>query len=511
MSLFDFLLSLLLVLNPGISEADFNNVYSVLDDTAIHSIVVEDSVLDRLSQLADGAVMPLDFTSSDSSNLNSIRTAVEAIRSALGGSSSSTIWSRLDRIADLLGNNTVQTVQYLLNSVNGHVAAVNSALTFGNDSIQSLLSDFRSYFGNSYGGGTKTGYPSMTYDAVNSILAKLNSSSSAGGWDVPLLGKFFDVPSGDYVSVFSSPYGVFVNTRNVLLEALYAAKGGNIWSFDNSVVTITKPMGFAQLFGNFSLALRKNLVASSGWSYIKADSSVSTLSSDMPFVEYLANSLLGLRSNLRFTGQSLGMNGWDVAFKDISFPDLLRHGMTGLSRQLVGSDYMTTFSFLQEDIKLPAQSVTTGNILDALGIMGTQLQNPLQKLAFVFANPLDLEIRENVEDNMEEANDGFFKPDSDGSVKGSDIKDAAGITSGLKDSLSSPVSVGDLFSQFGSDSNFLYYSEQTRADLDTVSSPVVVSEDPMDDYQWIYDLDSDGDGYVSFYDSNALTDFLKGG
>ena len=56
LSLFDFILSLLLVFNPGISEVDFNNVYSVLDDTSIHSIIVDDSAFDNLSQLANAGV-----------------------------------------------------------------------------------------------------------------------------------------------------------------------------------------------------------------------------------------------------------------------------------------------------------------------------------------------------------------------------------------------------------------------------------------------------------------------
>lgn len=451
MSLFDFLLSLILAFNPGISEADFNNVYSILDDTVIHSIVVEDSALDRLSQLADGAVMPLDFTSSDSSNLNSIRTAVEAIRSALGGSSSSTIWSRLDRIADLLGNNTVQTVQYLLNSVNGHVAAVNSALTYGNDSIQSLLSDFRSYFGNSYGGGTKVGYPSMTYDAVTSILNKLGSLSASGGWDDTFTFKILNDFGTAYNDVDMSPVSFFSQFYSRFYAFFTAFGGTRFLNYDGTVQQLADGYftDYLQLFNSGFIGLRSQLAVPSGWNILFADGGITATTSDLSFAYWMQLALMNLKV------------------------------------QLTGQDRSTAFSFLQEDITLPPQSVTTDNLLDALGIMGMQLQNPLQRLAYVFASPQDLEIRKDVSDNVDQAQEDFFKSDGAGSVKPSNIKDAAGISGGAAGALSSPGSVGDVVEQINNSDNFSFFSQITLGNLDTV--PVVVSDDEEDDFIDFYD------------------------
>lgn len=167
-----------------------------------------------------------------------------------------------------------------------------------------------------------------------------------------------------------------------------------------------------------------------------------------------------------------------------SFTSLLPRGFLGLSHNLVGDDKQTTFTFLAEDVTQASDKVTVDNILDALGIMGTQLQNPLQKLAFVFANDQDLEIREDVSENLDAAQENFFKPGGNGSVSAGDIGDAAGISGGAAGALSSPGSVGDLTAQMNNSDNFSFFSQITLGNLDTV--PVVV-DDTEEDFIDFYD------------------------
>lgn len=214
-----------------------------------------------------------------------------------------------------------------------------------------------------------------------------------------------------------------------------------------------------------------------------------------------------LSSGIRFLDNDGSENVSGVQVTPIS---TLASGFLGLANRLSGNDRATTFSFLPKDVTQTAVSVSVDNLLDAIGVVGTELQNPLQRLAFVFASDQDLSIRDDVSDNVDSAQDNFFKPGSGGSVSPDNIGDAAGLSSGFKDSLSSPVSVGDFFTQFNSDSNYSYFSEQSRADLDTVSSPVAISDIDsfVDD---VLALDSDGDGYVSLYDPDSLLDFLKKG
>lgn len=214
-----------------------------------------------------------------------------------------------------------------------------------------------------------------------------------------------------------------------------------------------------------------------------------------------------LSSGIRFLDNDGSENVSGVQVTPIS---TLANGFLGLANRLSGNDRATTFSFLPKDVTQAAVSVSVDNLLDAIGVVGTELQNPLQRLSFVFASDQDLSIRDDVSDNVDSAQGNFFKPGSGGSVNPDNIGDAAGLSSGFKDSLSSPVSVGDFFTQFNSDSNYSYFSEQSKADLDTVSSPVAISDIDsfVDD---VLALDSDGDGYVSLYHPDSLLDFLKKG
>lgn len=256
-----------------------------------------------------------------------------------------------------------------------------------------------------------------------------------------------------------------------------------------------------------------------GWRMLASDGRLFDADRDYSIVELVGNGFAGLVSRMQLyfqrpanrpgllsDGSITGSYGyaWNLA-------DLTADGFVGLAKRLSGDDRATTFSFLPKDVTQTAVSVSVDNLLDAIGIVGTELQNPLQRLAFVFASDQDLSIRDDVSDNVDSTQDNFFKPGSGGSVSSGNISDAAGLSSGFKDSLSSPVSVGDFFTQFNSGSSYSYFSEQSRADLDTVSSPVAISDIDafVDD---VLALDSDGDGYVSLYNPDSLLDFLgKGG
>lgn len=255
-----------------------------------------------------------------------------------------------------------------------------------------------------------------------------------------------------------------------------------------------------------------------GWRMLAFDGRLFDADRDYSIVELVGNGFSGLASRMQFYLQrpadrpgllSDGSISASYGF-DWGLADLTADGFVGLAKRLSGDDRTTTFSFLPKDVTQAAVSVSADNLLDAIGIVGTELQNPLQRLAFVFASDQDLSIRDDVSDNVDSAQDNFFKPGSGGSVSPDNIGDAAGLSSGFKDSLSSPVSVSDFFTQFNSGSNYSYFSEQSRADLDTVSSPVAVSDVDafVDD---VLALDSDGDGYVSLYNPDSLLDFLKKG
>lgn len=293
-----------------------------------------------------------------------------------------------------------------------------------------------------------------------------------------------------YVGGVSMGEGLFGHLRNMTNNYL-----SPISSSASSILTAVR-----------SIDSKSLPVAKAGWYYLDLYGNQNTLSEDWDFVQILESGFLGLASRFSsvISGQFVTLAGYWILDSDgsfhaaprsYSFMDVFSRAMGGLSLNLSGGDKSTVFSFLPEDIFADAQQVTSDNLLDALGIMGTQLQQPLQRLAYVFANPQDLEIRQDVSDNLDQAQEDFFKPDGQGAVSPGNIKDAAGISGGAAGALASPGSVGDVTGQINNPDNFSFFSQTTLVNLDTV--PVTVSED-------------EDDGFVDFYDpsNSALWEAL---
>lgn len=401
MSFFDFILSLLLIFNPGISEADFNNVYSVLDDTTIHSIVVDDSAFDNLSQLANAGVMPLDFTTQDSGRLQHI---MEALYQN-GSPSMTSVFDRLTEISNALGYRSTNSSLYT--QLAGMTTFLDRYLVSIDGTNSSYFKLFKQLFdvGGYY---MRHGNDMLSLtSAIRDKLDELGSGSATDVWTSILPTSWFDQTKWQIVRLSATPYEVLSDIRTQLAARL-----------------VLRPK----------------------WNH------------------------LGPNGTVVYRESNLGL------------PELLSWGLLGLSNNIAGSDKTTAFSFLSEDITKEPTVVQVNNILDALGHMGTQIQNPLQRLAYVFANPQDLEIRDDVSQNVDQAQQDFFKPDGQGSVKPSQIGDAAGISGGAAGALASPGSVGDLTSQINNGDNFSFFSQTTLGNLDTVPAVYSVDDDFIDFY-----------------------------
>lgn len=286
-----------------------------------------------------------------------------------------------------------------------------------------------------------------------------------------------------YVGGVGMGEGVFGHLRNMTANYLSPISSNMSATYSQVKAIADKLAAGVSSYPDFALK--------SGWAYLDADGVVKVAPYDLEFTYFLDVAFLGLagrmqsylqrlinRPGLLSDGSITGSYGyaWNLA-------DLTADGFVGLAKRLSGDDRTTTFSFLQEDIQ-SVQQITADNLLDALGIMGTQLQQPLQRLAYVFANPQDLEIRQDVSDNVDSAQDNFFKPDGAGAVSPGNIQDAAGISGGAAGALQSPGSVGDVTGQINNPDNFSFFSSVTLGNLDTVSVPA----------------SDDDDGFIDFYD-----------
>lgn len=128
----------------------------------------------------------------------------------------------------------------------------------------------------------------------------------------------------------------------------------------------------------------------------------------------------------------------------------------------------------------------------------------------MWASDEDIQIRDQEKENTDTAKDEFFG-DGQGSVKPSDITEAAGLTSGVKGSFSGAGSPSDVFYTINSSDSYSFFSQEVSDSLDTVGFVSVASAEQEDD-SWMDVFSSDEDGYYSLVDTSAfdVLSFLAG-
>lgn len=173
---------------------------------------------------------------------------------------------------------------------------------------------------------------------------------------------------------------------------------------------------------------------------------------------------------------------------------IMRCGFSGLSANIAGSDKITAFSLLSpgEDGGMESLDATADNLLDALGLLGTHLQNPLAKLQYVLADDDDIKLKDATKENQDSFTDNFTGGGS-GAVSGSQINDVAGIGSDVQQAFAGAGSFSDIFTVLNDSGNYGFFSQEVADALTTVGTPAAVSESSiMNDILEDYDVDESG-------------------
>lgn len=168
--------------------------------------------------------------------------------------------------------------------------------------------------------------------------------------------------------------------------------------------------------------------------------------------------------------------------------DIVRYGFLGLSTNLAGSDQTAAINLLVPNSEggLKTQSVSATNLLDMLGLIGTNLQNPLAKLAYVWADDDDIRIADKnqpVKDEIEEE----FVGSGSAAVSVGNIKDVAGLSSGFTEAFSGDGKISDIFVVLSDGESFGFFSQEVADALDTTASAAGLSDEPFDisDEFWV--------------------------
>lgn len=209
-------------------------------------------------------------------------------------------------------------------------------------------------------------------------------------------------------------------------------------------------------------------------------------------LSYLGDFLF--RDFVLLSGESmLGIDGVRQSSigSNVSFADLVNRGLLGLDADLTGVDGKTSVNLLSFDASGNAVVSTVGvdNLLDAIGLMTQEIQNPLAKLQHVLADDSDIHLKNEVSDNVDQVTEDFTG-DGAGSVKPSDISSVAGFAGGIKDAFSGAGSPADIFSVMGDADVFRFFSQEVADDLDQTGAASARAA---------ADVDSVVEGYMSAF------------
>lgn len=175
-----------------------------------------------------------------------------------------------------------------------------------------------------------------------------------------------------------------------------------------------------------------------------------------------------------------------------SLADISANGFLGLAR-LIGNDYVDgkEVFWTWTDPADPSHVISheVSSLFDLFFEIQT-LQSSLAKLEYVYASKEDIEFKDQEKPNMDAVKDNFFG-DGEGAVNPDQIKDAAGLSSGIKDSFGGAGSPGDAFAAINDSNSFWFFSQEVADDLDTMNSPAVALLDDADPFEGLV-LDEDG-------------------
>lgn len=194
----------------------------------------------------------------------------------------------------------------------------------------------------------------------------------------------------------------------------------------------------------------------------------------------------------------------------LTSPQLLRNGLLGLSYNLVGGDQSTTFSLVVpndgEEGGVKTEEKQVDNLLDALGLLGTSLQNPLAKLQYVLADDDDIRLKDKTQPNKDAIEDNFTG-DGPGAVNPGQIGDIGDISSSAGDAFGGAGSAGDAFIAITDSNSYSFFSQAVSDALDTVCA---VSAQSDEDFMEGFELGDDGFYHVKDTSAWDVTAFLGG-
>lgn len=234
-------------------------------------------------------------------------------------------------------------------------------------------------------------------------------------------------------------------------------------------------------------ALRSSFVLPAGHYFLYASGNMKAVDFALQPVDLLNNGFSGLSANLKdllreSSSDGSGMNymtstGTVASDSPLDLARLVRVGFLGVRSLISGSEADNTYSGTITNNDNSETSFSAIGLGPLLNKYLDAIQLDTGRLTYMFASPEDLEAKKKSESTTESFTDNFLNPDSDASIKLSDVGILKDSSKTVQELGQTGVTPGQAFDQLtGNGSIFSFFTQETANDLDTTVS--TYSRDP---------------------------------
>lgn len=278
--------------------------------------------------------------------------------------------------------------------------------------------------------------------------------------------------------------------------SIVATPNGQMLTADGTIQGYTTTKSLSIVLLNGFMGLSRNLLSlqSSITDDLTGDSRYNFYSNDGTYTS-VTNLLQGLSSvnNLLRSGLYNPIGGsvlmpdgsvQDVAYSSVEL--VSRYGFAGLADILRGDlgTQGAPMTFIDYRTGQAEATYRYPSLFEINSAGFSEIQNLLALYLFSHGTDLDIKERENMQEQANTFVDEFTDPNGNGTPSTGNIKDAAGVSSGLKDAFSSSATAADAFNQLTSDENYSFFSSEVQNSLNPFYSARFYSrtDDDFTDY-----------------------------
>lgn len=208
---------------------------------------------------------------------------------------------------------------------------------------------------------------------------------------------------------------------------------------------------------------------------------------------YLGDYLSAInRGVVSFGYDWLGVDGTIQPNKDqlnLSMADVTTQGFLGLASILRGSNDpsgVIPWTYTMVDYTdMSTKESQVNSIIEAILLPIQDIQNDLAYYLYSHGTNLDIEMRENMQDQADAFVEDFTASGGQGTPSAGNINDTAGVSGGIKDTFASTATPADVFTSISDDGNYSFLSSETQKQLNPFynnTRSYSVSSDDFVDY-----------------------------